>query len=309
MAMLGSLAAWALFPLLVIALGAWAVVGSTWDVATRLGLPASMNAGLLIFGTIVVAYPLVALLERLFPYRPEWHRGRGDTRTDTLHLLVTGPSASSLNERLVHGTVATAGIWLAGRLGSPLWPTTWPPVAELGLALLVAEFGHYWFHRISHERALVWRLHAIHHSALRLYWLNATRFHPFDLFALIVCQSVPLLLFGAPERTLTMYALFSVVYGQLQHCNVALRTPRVIDWVFSTPGIHRWHHSTDPRQGNNNYGAVFSAWDHVFGTFFRPREPFGGAVGIADLPTFPRDYLGQLLAPFRWERIKAIGGS
>ena len=35
----------------------------------------------------------------------------------------------------------------------------------------------------------MWRVHAAHHSAPRLYWLNATRFHPFDLFGLIVCQT------------------------------------------------------------------------------------------------------------------------
>jgi len=48
---------------------------------------------------------------------------------------------------------------------------------------------------------------------------------------------------------------------------------------------------------------VLSAWDHAFGTYLRPRKPFAGPVGIADLPTFPRDYPGQLLAPFRWGRI------
>ncbi len=46
--------------------------------------------------------------------------------------------------------------------------------------MIVSEFGSYWAHRLMHERPLLWRLHAVHHSAERLYWLNAGRFHPLD---------------------------------------------------------------------------------------------------------------------------------
>ena len=43
-----DVAGWAIFPLLVVALGTFAVVASTWDPATPLGLPADANPGLLI---------------------------------------------------------------------------------------------------------------------------------------------------------------------------------------------------------------------------------------------------------------------
>ena len=47
-------------------------------------------------------------------------------------------------------------------------------------------------------------------------------------------------------------------------------------------------------------------WDLVFGTFFLPsgREP-PERIGLADLPEFPRGYLAQLRAPFRWARLRA----
>ena len=298
--------AWSLFPLIVALLGTFAVVGSTWDVATPLGLAADANPGLLILGAILVFYPLVAVLELAFPSRADWRRPHGDVRTDALHLALTGPAASTVHETLVHGALATVGVWVAGRLGVGLWPVAWPAAAQLALALLIAELGHYWFHRVSHENALVWRLHATHHSARRLYWLNATRFHPFDLFGLIACQSGPLFVLGAPPRALLTYAIFTVAYGQMQHCNVALRTPRLVDRIFSTPGVHRWHHSIDAAVGNHNYGAVLSIWDLVFGTYLRPPEPFAGPVGIADLPAFPTRYLAQLASPFRWQRITAM---
>jgi len=165
---------------------------------------------------------------------------------------------------------------------------------------MIAELGHYAFHRWSHERALIWRVHAAHHSARRLYWRNATRFHPIDLFCLIFCQSLPLVLLGIPPRAFLAYGLFASVYGQLQHCNIDLRTGP-LGWLFATPELHRWHHSPDPAEGNNNYGAILILWDALLGTRFAPRRlRFDGAVGLAEMPRFPTGYVGQLLSPFRF---------
>ncbi len=105
-----------------------------------------------------------------------------------------------------------------------------------------------------------------------------------------------------------MYVLFSAVHGQLQHGNIELRT-RALDWLFSTPGLHRFHHSTDTREGNANYGAILIGWDLVFRSFFRPRDRgFEGPVGIAALPAFPQRYFAQLASPFRWSRIERESG-
>jgi len=292
-----------LFPLLVAAITAFAVFGATLDLAGRLGLAREINPALLALLAIAIFYTTIAVLERVHPYRPAWNRAQGDQRTDLLHLLFSGPLSSAAFEATLRGVAVSAAAWLAAQLGVSLWPTSLPAVAQLYLAILVAEFGHYWFHRVSHESPLVWRLHATHHSAPRLYWLNATRFHPFDLFALIAFQNVPLILLGAPPRVFAMYLLFSMVYGQLQHGNIELRTG-ALDWLFSTPGLHRFHHSTDPREGNANYGAILITWDLVFRSFFRPKDrAFDGRVGIADLPKFPQRYLAQLASPFRWARV------
>jgi sterol desaturase/sphingolipid hydroxylase (fatty acid hydroxylase superfamily) len=298
------IASHALFPLLVAAIGAFAVLGSEADLAGALGLDPKANPALLPVAAILVFYPCVALLERLFPYRSEWNRDHGDVRTDALYLLVGGPAVGALFDATLRGVAVLAAGDLSARFGSSLWPAAWPALAQLFLALLVAELGHYAFHRLSHENAFVWRFHATHHSAPRLYWLNATRFHPLDLFALIAFQSVPLILLGATPRAFLMYAIFQTVYGQLQHANVELRT-RALDWLFSTPGLHRFHHSTDPREGNANYGAILITWDLVFGSWFRPRDrAFDGPVGIAALPHFPRGWLAQLASPFRWRSVE-----
>ena len=174
---------------------------------------------------------------------------------------------------------------------------------QVALALVLAEFGHYWFHRLSHQHPWVWRLHAVHHSAPRLYWLNATRFHPLDLLSLSACQSLPLVLLGFPPRTFFLYTVFASCYGQLQHGNIALRTAG-FDWLFSTPLLHRWHHSVNPREGNTNYGAIVNLWDLLFGTYRRPASgEFTGAIGVQGMPRFPRDYGSHLLVPWRWDHV------
>lgn len=296
----------ALYPALLAAMAGYALWAPTSGLPVRLGVPpAGVPAALALTG-IAFFYALIAVLERVHPYRREWRRSHDDVGADTMHLLLTGPACGAFFEAVVRGGAASLGTALAVRLGGPLWPSDAPVIAQLFLAVLIAELGHYAFHRLSHEHPLVWRLHATHHSARRLYWLNASRFHPLDILALLVFQGAPLLVLGIDAQAFLSYGLFAAVYGQLQHANVALPTSRTVDWVFSTPGVHRWHHSTDPLVGNHNYGAILSLWDHVFASFFRPPDrSFAGPVGIGDMPGFPTRYLGQLVSPLRWRTLEA----
>ncbi|MEN8158515.1 MAG: sterol desaturase family protein [Myxococcota bacterium] len=292
-----------LFPLVVTAMGAVALASPAFRFAHLVGLPEALDPGLRALAAILIFYTLIAWLERRLPYRPEWNRSHDDVGTDVLHLLVSGQGAQGLFVAVVAGPLILLGSWVAAATGGGLWPSAAPAVVQLALALTLGEFGHYVFHRVSHETPLVWRLHAAHHSPTRLYWLNATRFHVLDLFFLLSFEAVPLALMGAGPEVLGPYFVFRAVYGQVQHCNVDMRTPRWIDWLWSSPGIHRWHHSTVPREGNTNYGAVLNVWDHAFRSFYRPDDPFAGPVGIGKLPNFPGGYLAQQLAPFRWRSV------
>jgi sterol desaturase/sphingolipid hydroxylase (fatty acid hydroxylase superfamily) len=303
-AMVRHAASIAIFPLLVVAMGAYAIRAPSLDLARRLGAPAAANDALILLSALLLFYPVIALLECWLPHRREWRNAQGDLRADVMHLLFTGAIANALFAATALGAAIAASAWLSNQLGAALWPLGWPPLAQLALAIAVAELGHYAFHRISHEQPLIWRLHATHHSAPRLYWLNATRFHVIDLFFLLWFQAFPLIALGADRSALLSYTIFAAVYGQLQHGNLELRTGP-LDWIFSTPGLHRWHHSRNSKEGNHNYGAILSGWDLVFGSFWRPRgREFSGPLGIGKLPRFPAGYLGQQLSPLRWARIR-----
>lgn len=260
----------------------------------------------------VAAYFVIMSLERLFYWQKGWLHSDGDLRVDIGHLLVSGLLTVRVLEVPVRIAAIAAGVWLAERVGFNLWPTDWNLWAQLALALVFGEFFMYWIHRLSHEVDWLWRFHALHHSAPRLYFLNAVRFHPVDIALSNFAPMIPLLVVGADARVIALFGLVSAVHGLFQHANLVLRLGP-LNWIFSMAELHRWHHSRNLEEANTNFGQNLIVWDTVFGTRFLPkdREP-PEDIGIAGLPAFPMDYWGQLLSPFRWRRIReeseAIGG-
>lgn len=251
----------------------------------------------------------VAVTEHWLPFRRDWNRSHGDIGTDVLHGLVSGIGATQVARPLAAVVGVVIAGWLSGRLGLDLWPSGWPLLAQLALALVIAELPQYWLHRWQHERDWLWRFHAIHHSAPRLYWLNAARFHPVDLGLLYLVGYVPLIALGCPPETIMLFALFDAVFGMLQHGNIGVRLGP-LNYVFSMAEPHRWHHSRVLEEANSNYGSNLIVWDLVFGTFFLPaeRQP-PAAIGIADMPEFPQTWTAQMAAPFRWRQLRALGPS
>jgi sterol desaturase/sphingolipid hydroxylase (fatty acid hydroxylase superfamily) len=251
-----------------------------------------------------VAAVVVMVGERFWPFEASWNRAHGDVGADVGHAVVTATSVQRILPPLLQPMCVAIGGAITARFGGALWPAGWPWLAQLALAVVIVELFQYWLHRLQHERDLLWRFHAIHHSAPRLYWLNAARFHPGDVWLLFAVGYVPLVALGCPEPVLALFAMFDVVLGMLQHSNVDVRLG-ALNWIFSMAEPHRWHHSRVLREANSNYGSNLVIWDHVFGTFYLPRSRRPPTeIGIEALPFFPRRYLAQLVAPFRWERVQ-----
>jgi sterol desaturase/sphingolipid hydroxylase (fatty acid hydroxylase superfamily) len=49
-----------------------------------------------------------------------------------------------------------------------------PLVLRVLCYLVVADFGHYWIHRLMHHER-VWRIHKWHHAPDYMYWLMGVR--------------------------------------------------------------------------------------------------------------------------------------
>jgi sterol desaturase/sphingolipid hydroxylase (fatty acid hydroxylase superfamily) len=252
---------------------------------------------------VPIVFVALTILERLHPHHASWNRSRGDLSVDIRYFFVSS-AVVLVNTTALSLLLLPLGAKLADHAPFMVWPREWPLLSQLGLALVVSEFGHYWVHRLQHETAL-WRFHAVHHSAPRLYWLNAARFHPVDLMLSGIAGFGPLILLGCPEATLAMFTLVGTIHNVFQHANVKLRLGP-LNYLFSMAEMHRWHHSRKLEEANANYGGHLIFWDLVFGTRFLPedREP-PEDIGLSDLPRYPTTLWKQLAAPFRWEQIQS----
>jgi sterol desaturase/sphingolipid hydroxylase (fatty acid hydroxylase superfamily) len=175
----------------------------------------------------------------------------------------------------------------------PIW-------ARMAATLVVGEFGFYWGHRLSHEIPLLWRFHAIHHSATQIDWLTSSRAHPVDFLFTRLSGFVLLSITGLarPEGNshfiaVSLLLIFTTVWGFFIHSNVKWR----LGWlevVIATPAFHRWHHTADAHR-DHNYASTLPFYDRLFGTLYLPRRAAPPAFGID--AAMPSDFVGQMLSP------------
>ena len=103
------------------------------------------------------------------------------------------------------------------------WPVAPPIWQQVVLMLLVAELLRYPLHIAAHNTKTLWRLHAVHHSPKKLYWLNVGRFHPVEKSLQYVLDTLPFMLVGVGAEVVSLYFVFYAVNGFYQHSNVDVR--------------------------------------------------------------------------------------
>jgi sterol desaturase/sphingolipid hydroxylase (fatty acid hydroxylase superfamily) len=202
-----------------------------------------------------------------------------------------------LQSQLLQIFIASIAINFSGG-GFNLWPSDSNIVFQLVLALVISEFGLYWFHRGCHEIPFLWRFHKIHHNPERLYWFNATRFHYLDVTLLQVSAALPLLLLGAEGKIIALVTIFSTVHGYWQHIN-AEQDQGLLNYFFSGPELHRWHHNLNPDIANHNYGNNLIVWDHIFKTFYWPKDNKEQLKNIGVQGDTSNNVISMTFDPFR----------
>lgn len=188
------------------------------------------------------------------------------------------------------------------------WVAGLPMGIRILAALGVGEVGSYWGHRWSHELPVLWRFHALHHSAEEIDWLVNSRAHPVDMVFTRLCGLIPMYAVGLAQPMADrldlvplLATVLGTVWGFFIHANVRWRFG-ALEAVLSSPAFHHWHHTNDgPAQINKNYASMMPWVDRLFGTFYLPKEQWPTKYGI-DTPTAPT-LAGQLLQPLMTERI------
>ncbi|XP_037802139.1 alkylglycerol monooxygenase-like isoform X2 [Penaeus monodon] len=167
-----------------------------------------------------------------------------------LHIAVLNYSSGGLSEALnnfvFRGAELSAYIWVYDnwRLSCLAWDSLY----TYFLSLLGVEFCFYWWHRASHETALMWAAHSTHHSSEDFNMTVTARtswtMRPFKWIFFL-----PLAFLGLPPSVFLMHQQLSYIYAGWTHNETVPKLSKVIpvlghaiEFVFQTPSHHRVHH-------------------------------------------------------------------
>jgi sterol desaturase/sphingolipid hydroxylase (fatty acid hydroxylase superfamily) len=237
------------------------------------------------------------LLEALMPLRKrtEWNtRHLGPNITITLLTFATN---ALFNIPLLLGL-----LWLQAH-GLGLFNVAHlPPLVEIAGAILALDLAWYVTHRSMHAFPALWPIHTIHHSDPAVDVTTTVRQHPGESLLRYAFLAAFGFAFGASPFAFAIYRIWSAIHGQFEHAN--LRLPQWLDTaislVFSSPNMHKVHHSRDQHFTDTNYGNIFSIWDRLFGTFTPSKHGRDIDYGLEgyDEPA-QQTTLGLLMIPFR----------
>jgi sterol desaturase/sphingolipid hydroxylase (fatty acid hydroxylase superfamily) len=255
---------------------------------------ALLSSGLSIFtaADVAVAFAVGAVMffEFIIPYDRAWQPQWADVKNDLAFMI-----AVQLVLPLLVGLFLTLTLLEHFEPMAQVWPSTLPLALQLVLMLLLAELLRYPLHFAAHNTKTLWRLHAVHHSPKKLYWLNVGRFHPLEKTLQYALDTLPFILVGVGAEVVSLYFIFYAVNGFYQHSNVDVRYGP-LNYLVSGPELHRWHHSKLVHESNRNYGNNLIVWDLLFGTWFFPKHARVGDLGLMNR-SYPSHFLGQMVAP------------
>jgi sterol desaturase/sphingolipid hydroxylase (fatty acid hydroxylase superfamily) len=141
-------------------------------------------------------------------------------------------------------------------------------IAAWALALVLADLGHYWHHRLDHRVAACWAVHGVHHMPEEMNYTVAMRHAWFsDLYSFPFYAPLPLL--GVPTGHFFVATTLLSIHALITH-TAHFDFPSF--GVLVTPSSHVLHHAKNPRYLDKNFGAMLCIWDRLFGTHV-VREP------------------------------------
>jgi sterol desaturase/sphingolipid hydroxylase (fatty acid hydroxylase superfamily) len=147
--------------------------------------------------------------------------------------------------------------------------------------LAMRDFFYYWFHRLQHKSKWLWPQHALHHSEEHVNITTAVRHHWLEVPLTVIFVDFPLLvLLKPPIVTLGFVTGILALTGLVNHLNLKLGFVP-LNWIISTPQLHRIHHSKLEEHLDKNFTTFFPVWDILFGTYYSPRKNEYPPTGLA----------------------------
>jgi sterol desaturase/sphingolipid hydroxylase (fatty acid hydroxylase superfamily) len=275
-----------------LALGAGGVeIGRAGESAVYLGLD------WFVLGTLTTA-ALFVPLERLFALRPEQGAFRPGWLTDSQYFFWSH-ALVQLMSVLVLLPAVSVGEALAVPAAQQAVRAL-PLVVQFAACVLVADLAQYAVHRAFHRVPLLWRFHAVHHSAETMDWIAGSRLHLVDVVVTRALVLLPLVVLGFDERAVYAYLALVSFHAVFSHANFAPRAAWLERWI-AMPRYHHWHHAIEDEARDRNFAVHLPMIDRWFGTHHLPGAAWPAGYGIAGVKA-PEGYLRQLIWGFTRRR-------
>jgi sterol desaturase/sphingolipid hydroxylase (fatty acid hydroxylase superfamily) len=237
-------------------------------------------------------------IEKLFALRRDQPVFRPEWQTDFHHFIVNHLLIGFMllaTNLLVHRLFG----W-AARDGLRGWVQGLDFFVALFLIVLVADLVQYWSHRAYHRVPMLWRLHAVHHSAKSMDWLAGSRQHLVEVLITRTLILAPIYVLGFSKEVIDAYIVLVGFQAVFNHANVSVRLGP-LRHVLVTPNFHHWHHTQDAEGIDRNYAAHFAFLDHLFGTAAKSDRRWPDRYGVVG-DYVPDGFLRQLIFPLVWKR-------
>jgi sterol desaturase/sphingolipid hydroxylase (fatty acid hydroxylase superfamily) len=240
----------------------------------------SSMSGELATCTLIIAFVVLSALEYSFPKRRlSLKQLRRSYQTNVslfiFNSLIISVSVTPL--LMVADRYSDRG--LLSYIEGPAWKAL--------LSFLLLDLLLYFWHRISHSFDGLWMFHKVHHNDPYLNVSTAFRLHIVELLIITVLKSAYIVLLGVDKTMVLTNETLLTLFIMFHHSNISFRCEKRLGQVIIAPYLHRAHHSMERKEHDTNYGAVFSIWDRLFGTFTE-REPL--EIGIKN--SSPQTVLG-----------------
>lgn len=139
------------------------------------------------------------------------------------------------------------------------------------IGVLALDFSSWLVHLVMHKVPVLWRFHLIHHSDNNVDVTTGLRHHPGDSLLRGIFFILLIFFSGAPMYSVMIYQTLVVLSTAFTHANISLpkNLDRALSYLIISPNMHKVHHHWQQPFTDSNYGAVFSIWDRLLGTFMK----------------------------------------
>jgi len=145
------------------------------------------------------------------------------------------------------------------------------------IGVLALDFSSWLVHLVMHKSLFLWRFHLIHHSDTNVDVTTGLRHHPGDSLLRGIFFMLLIFISGAPMYSVMIYQTLVVLSTAFTHANIRLpqKLDTALSYIIISPNMHKVHHHWKQPFTDTNYGAVFSFWDRLLGTF--------GSLNVKDI--------------------------